>query len=442
MCHSFILQSNVLHNQWYPSILILFLCLILSLQVTTLGRVASHYYVSMDSISVFNEYLKPNMSEIELFRLFSLSGEFKLLYVREEEKLELLKLVNRVPIPVKEGVEEPSAKVNVLLQAYISRLKLEGFALVSDMTYIQQSACRLLRALFELALKRGWASLTSRTLALCKMVERRVWGSQSPLRQFNLIPEIIIRKLEKNSDIQWERYYDLKASDFGEMVKIPKMGKSLQKYVHMFPKLQLSALVQPITRILLKIDLTIVPDFQFDEAIHGRAALFWIIIEDNDGEKILHHESFSLKSQHATQEHFLTFYVPIIDPLPPQYFIKVVSDRWLHSETTLPVSFRHLILPQKNAPPTDLLDLQPLPTSAIPNRKLYKDIKVFNAIQTQTFSSIYQTDENVLVCAPTGSGKTVLAEFAVLRLFSTQPDAKCIYIAPKEVRSLSSSLCD
>lgn len=47
-----------------------------------------------------------------------------------------------MPIPVKEGVEEPSAKVNVLLQAYISRLKLEGFALISDMTFIQQSACR------------------------------------------------------------------------------------------------------------------------------------------------------------------------------------------------------------------------------------------------------------------------------------------------------------
>ena len=86
------------------------------------------------------------------------------------------------------------------------------------MTYIQQSACRLLRALFELALKRGWASLTSRTLALCKMVEKRVWGSQSPLRQFDLIPEIIIRKLEKNSDIQWDRYYDLKATDLGEKI--------------------------------------------------------------------------------------------------------------------------------------------------------------------------------------------------------------------------------
>jgi pre-mRNA-splicing helicase BRR2 len=94
-------------------------------QVTALGRVASHYYVSHNSISVFNEFLKPTMTDIEIFRLFSLSGEFKFIHVREEEKLELMKLVTRVPIPVKEGIEEPSAKVNVLLQAYISRLGLE-----------------------------------------------------------------------------------------------------------------------------------------------------------------------------------------------------------------------------------------------------------------------------------------------------------------------------
>ena len=64
--------------------------------------------------------------------------------VREEEKLELAKLLGRVPIPVKEHMDEPSAKVNVLLQAYISRLKLNGFALVADMVYIQQSASRIL----------------------------------------------------------------------------------------------------------------------------------------------------------------------------------------------------------------------------------------------------------------------------------------------------------
>ena len=64
-------------------------------------------------------------------------------------------------------------QVNALLQAYISQLKLEGYALVSDMTYVQQSAARLCRALFEVALKRGWAALAEKTLDLCKMVERR-----------------------------------------------------------------------------------------------------------------------------------------------------------------------------------------------------------------------------------------------------------------------------
>jgi pre-mRNA-splicing helicase BRR2 len=36
--------------------------------------------------------------------------------VREEEKLELAKLIDRVPIPVKESLDEPSAKINVLMQ--------------------------------------------------------------------------------------------------------------------------------------------------------------------------------------------------------------------------------------------------------------------------------------------------------------------------------------
>lgn len=404
-------------------------------QVTALGRVASHYYVSHDSIRVFNEYLKPSMSEIEIFRLFSLSGEFKHIHVREEEKIELLKLVSRVPIPIKEGVEEPSAKVNVLLQAFISRLKLEGFALAADMTFIQQSACRLMRALFEIALKRNWAALAEKTLTICKMVEKRTWGSQSPLRQFAGIPEVVIRKLEKNSDLVWERYYDLKPQDLGEMVKIPKMGKTLHKYVHMFPKLDLSAHVQPITRSLMRIDLTITPDFQFDPQVHEAGQMFWVLVEDVDGEKILHFEPFLLKLQYAANEHVVSFSVPLHEPLPPQYFIKVISDRWLHAESVLPVSFRHLILPQKYPPPTELLDLRPLPVSALGNKafeRLFKSFGHFNPIQTQTFSAIYEGEESVLVCAPTGSGKTVCAEFALLRLFATNPEGKCVYIAPKE----------
>ena len=85
-------------------------------QATDLGRIASHYYVRYTSLATYNEHLKQTMGDIELLRLFALSGEFRFVVVREEEKLELVKLLDRVPMPVKEGLDEPAAKINVLLQ--------------------------------------------------------------------------------------------------------------------------------------------------------------------------------------------------------------------------------------------------------------------------------------------------------------------------------------
>ena len=47
-------------------------------------------------------------------------------------------MLERVPVPVKESVKQPAAKISVPLQAYISQLKLEGFALIADMMYVTQ----------------------------------------------------------------------------------------------------------------------------------------------------------------------------------------------------------------------------------------------------------------------------------------------------------------
>ncbi|KAL4388243.1 hypothetical protein GQ457_09G026150 [Hibiscus cannabinus] len=405
-------------------------------QVTDLGRIASYYYISHGTISTYNEHLKPTMGDIELCRLFSLSEEFKYVTVRQDEKMELAKLLDRVPIPIKESLEEPSAKINVLLQAYISQLKLEGLSLTSDMVYITQSAGRLIRALFEIVLKRGWAQLAEKALHLCKMVTKRMWNVQTPLRQFNGIPNEILMKLEKK-DLAWDRYYDLSSQEIGELIRFPKMGRTLHRFIHQFPKLNLAAHVQPITRTVLRVELTITPDFQWEDKVHGYVEPFWVIIEDNDGEYILHHEYFLLKKQYIDEDHTLNFTVPIYEPLPPQYFIRVVSDKWLGSQTVLPISFRHLILPEKYPPPTELLDLQPLPVTALRNpsyEALYQDFKHFNPVQTQVFTVLYNTDDNVLVAAPTGSGKTICAEFAILRNHQKGPDSsmRVVYIAPLE----------
>lgn len=408
-------------------------------QVTDLGRVASHFYVSHATISTYNEHLKPTMSDIELFRLFSLSEEFKFIAVREEEKGELEKLLARVPVPVKETMEEPSAKVNVLLQAYVSRLKLEGFALVSDMVYVTQSAGRLMRAIFEIVLRRGWAALALKALNLCKMIDKRMWASQTPLRQFRSIPEAILKKLERK-DFPFERLYDLNSQEIGELIRYPQQGKPIYRLVHKFPRLDLSATVQPITRSLLRVDLTLSPDFEWDPEFHGFAEGFWVVVEDVDSEQILHHEYFLLKQRFVDEEHYIDFTIPLYDPLPPQYYVRVVSDRWLGAETLLPISFRHLILPEKYPPHTELLDLQPLPVSALDNpafEALYEPLfDHFNAIQTQAFNALYTRDDNVLLAAPTSSGKTICAEFALLKLLNDQaagrkgPHVRAVYVAP------------
>lgn len=55
----------------------------------------------------------------------------------------------------------------------------------------------------------------------------------------------------------------------GELIRMPKMGKTIHKYVHQFPKLDLAVHLQPITRSTLKVELTITPDFQWDDKVRS-----------------------------------------------------------------------------------------------------------------------------------------------------------------------------
>ncbi|KZF25929.1 Sec63-domain-containing protein [Xylona heveae TC161] len=405
------------------------------LQTTELGRIASHYYISHTSMMTYNQHIQPSVTPIELFRIFALSEEFKYIPVRQDEKLELAKLLGRVPVPVKEGLEEPQAKINVLLQAYISRLKLEGLALMADLVYVTQSAGRILRAIFEICLKKGWASVAKTALELCKTAEKRMWPTMTPLRQFHSCPRDIIQKAER-IDVPWSSYFDLDPPRMGELLGMPRAGKIVCGLVQKFPRLEVQAQVQPMTRSMLRVELTISPNFEWDDEIHGAAESFWIIVEDCDGEDVLFHDQFVLRRNYALSEmneHIVEFTVPITEPMPPNYFISLVSDRWMHAETKLAVSFQKLVLPEKFPPHTPLLDLQPLPVSALKRKEaedLYPDWDRFNKIQTQVFNSLYATDDNVFLGSPTGSGKTVCAEFALLRHWSKRDVGRAVYIAP------------
>ena len=71
------------------------------------------------------------------------------------------------------------------------------------------------------------------------------------------------------------------------------------------------------------------------DSLHGYVEPFWILVEDSDSEFILHHEHFLLKKQFLEEDHTVAFTVPISEPLPPQYFIRV-SSSW--AELIIPSS--------------------------------------------------------------------------------------------------------
>ncbi|KAJ3219925.1 activating signal cointegrator 1 complex subunit [Dinochytrium kinnereticum] len=407
-----------------------------------LGRTASNYYIRTASIEIFNGILKPKMSEADVLGMVSMSTEFENIKVREEEIVELKQLEeNACYFPAKGSTDTHYGKTNILLQAYISKSTLNDFALVSDCAYVAQNAARILRALFDVCLSRNWGPAASVILSLCKSLDRKMWPIEHPLAQFEL-PYDIIDKLERAShQVNILEMREMDSHDIGALIRHNKMGLTVSKCLEQFPVLLLEAEILPITRTVLRVTLSITADFYWNDKVHGSVEPFWIWVEDSENIEILHSEYFLLGRRDASETQYITFTIPIprtsttVDELPPQIFVRAVSDRWIGAETIIAVSFKHLILPSlQRSPHTDLLNLQPLPVSALQNEILEEICRLrfdyFNPVQTQVFHTLYNTHHNALIGAPTGSGKTVTAELAMWAAFRDFPQSKVVYIAP------------
>jgi antiviral helicase SLH1 len=404
------------------------------LRAKDVGRIASQFYVRQSSIEIFNTMMRPRSSDADALAMVSMSGEFDQVQSRDTEEKELSALQEEgyVVADVKGGFATPHGKTNILLQAHISRARLEDFTLVSDTNYITQNASRIARALFMIALNRRWGYQCRVLLSLCQSIEHRCWSIEHPLHQFDL-PQPVLRQLDaKFPSIETLR--DMESSEIGAMVQNHKMGGVVAKLLDNFPTLAVESEIAPLNRDVLRIKLWLTPEFKWNDRHHGTSESFWIWVENSETSEIYHYEYFILSRRKLYDEHELNFTIPLTDPLPTQIYVRTLSDRWLGAETVHPISFQHLIRPDTESVYTDLLDLQPLPVSALKNpllEELYAQrFQYFNPMQSQIFHCLYHTPANVLLGSPTGSGKTVAAELAMWWAFREKPGSKVVYIAP------------
>ncbi|KAG1665183.1 Activating signal cointegrator 1 complex subunit 3 [Nymphon striatum] len=406
------------------------------LHATDLGRTASHFYIKYDTIDLFNEDLQSFMNEKEIFSMVSKSHEFEQLKVRDDELTELDDLTDmNCEIPISGGSENIYGKVNILLQTHVSRGRIENFSLVSDKNYVVQNMGRIARALFEIVLKKNWPVMAGRLLTISLVIDKQMWPYEHPLKQFDsILSSEIINKIQ-DRNLTLDKLQDMESAEIGDLIHHKKMGSLVKKCAHELPMLSVDANIQPITRSVLRIHLKINAKFSWNDRVHGTGAeSFWIWVEDPDNNFIYHYENFVVNKKQVIkgEEMSLVFTIPVSEPLPSQYYVRVMSDRWLGSDSLFPISFKHLILPDRHPPHTELLDLDPLSISAL-NNVQYESLfsfSHFNPIQTQLFHTVYHTDCNVLLGAPTGSGKTIVAEIAMYREFNKKKGCKCVYIAP------------
>jgi activating signal cointegrator complex subunit 3 len=83
--------------------------------------------------------MKPIMTEADILGMISRSQEFEQLKVREDEMDELDNLqADHCEVNPQGGKENIHGKVNILIQTYLSRGKVQSFSLLSDQAYITQ----------------------------------------------------------------------------------------------------------------------------------------------------------------------------------------------------------------------------------------------------------------------------------------------------------------
>ncbi|KAJ7129808.1 Sec63-domain-containing protein [Mycena epipterygia] len=406
------------------------------LLVTDLGRIAAKYYIRHTSIEIFNKEFRQKMSEADVLAMLSMSTEFDQIQVREPEIKELEQLMEIIPCDVKGGTDTSQGKVNILLQGFISRQPVDDFALVSDTAYAAQNGGRIVRALLEIAISRKWANVTAVLMGMSKAIEKRLWPFDQPLKQFDLKGDIFYG-LERWAD-EWSpaELAAVSAEELGKLVHLnERHGQAILNAAKQFPSVRITYNLRPLGFDVLKIAVRVTPTFAWSSKVHGSAEPFWLWVEDHDALNILQLSHLVFRPTTEALNVDFVISIPHGQP-PPSVTIRFVSDRWMGAEDEVSIPLDTLLMPAASHSHSPRLDLPFLTPSILRNptvESLFSGrLHNFNSIQTQSFWTLVNTKWHSLLCAPVGSGKSMLIQILVWMTVVKTPDAWVLVVTPRK----------
>ncbi|EUC57708.1 activating signal cointegrator 1 complex subunit 3, putative [Rhizoctonia solani AG-3 Rhs1AP] len=500
-----------------------------TLTIADLGLIAAKYYIRYASIEVYNEMFKPIMSESDVLVMLSKSTEFSQIQTRENEYSELEALLKngeivvcQLPEPKQENtsnrrvgvstsgektygkgktgdgtdrkpspIDTVDGKVNVLLQAYISKAQVQDFALVSDMAYVAQNGGRIIRALLEIAVSRKFASTAANLAQMSLAVEKRIWPFANPMEQFPELSRDLLHNLRNwADDLSPPELAEYNAEDLGALIHMNyKHGGALLKLARQFPHAELSVRVRPLTAELLRIQVKATRKFDWNTKLPGQREPFWLWVQDEEGNRILQFSRISFvtggnnSTKATTKEKDNTdaqasksssaptkaesstkaggpskantgagvswssgssnvlhtnFTIPLRAVTENKTLvIRLISDRWVGAVQETSINLADTVFPKPGQPSTPVLELPFLPLTVLRDSRLQSklsesSILALNGMQTQAFYSVIQTTQNVLFAGPTANGKSTLTLSAVCKSLSSAPASSTLILTPRK----------
>jgi DEAD/DEAH box helicase len=148
------------------------------------------------------------------------------------------------------------------------------------------------------------------------------------------------------------------------------------------------------------------PQFALSPAISSKSPLF----PDMPCHSTLASYARTTSTQQPPPPHFFN-QMPIFTPINKEFD----SEQSLNNHTNF--TYRLPIAARGAHSAIDTTQKGLVPTSVLPDHlKTLFSFEHFNAMQSKAFNVIYSTDDNVVVSAPTGGGKTACFELAIARL--------------------------
>lgn len=201
---------------------------------TTMGHIASYYYLSHKTMRWFTVTLLPENDIPALLKILCNTTEYEEIPVRHNEDKLNAELAPKLPWKVDARTyDSPHTKTHLLFQAHFCHLGLPISDYVTDQKTVLDSSVRILQSMVDVNADAGYLFSTLNTMHLMQTIMQARWFTDSALLTMPHFTNDLVNHCAKNKVETLSELIDLSKGDLEKLLK-PHLSQNKIKEVSIF----------------------------------------------------------------------------------------------------------------------------------------------------------------------------------------------------------------